>query len=124
MATINRQNDLAIELCRLHTPGKPLVLTNVYDAATASIVANHPSTKAIATASYAVAAAQGIADEDLTLTRNLATVRSISAVLRPKDESTSEQQTDNLPRLPLTVDSSFSLSTFLLKWNDTKDFIK
>ncbi|KAF7174509.1 hypothetical protein CNMCM5623_007597 [Aspergillus felis] len=96
MATKSMQNDLAVKFRKLHVPGEPLVLTNVYDAATASIIAEHPSTKAIATASYAVAASQGIADEKLTLSQNLATVRSIAAVLKADG--------DGLPRIPLTVD--------------------
>jgi 2-methylisocitrate lyase-like PEP mutase family enzyme len=96
MATRSMQNDLAVKFRKLHVPGEPLVLTNVYDAATASIIAEHPSTKAIATASYAVAASQGIADEKLTLSQNLATVRSIATVLKPHG--------DGLPRIPFTVD--------------------
>jgi 2-methylisocitrate lyase-like PEP mutase family enzyme len=50
------QNDLAKHLRSLHTPGSPLILTNVYDAATASIVASLPTAPAVATASYAIAA--------------------------------------------------------------------
>ncbi|RLL94342.1 hypothetical protein CFD26_102501 [Aspergillus turcosus] len=96
MTTKSMQKDLAVKFRKLHIPGEPLVLTNVYDAATASIIAEHPSTKAIATASYAIAAAQGIADEKLTLSQNLAAVRSIVAVLKTNG--------DGLPRIPLTVD--------------------
>jgi 2-methylisocitrate lyase-like PEP mutase family enzyme len=96
MTSKTMQNDLAVKFRKLHIPGEPLVLTNVYDGATASIIAEHPSTKAIATASYAVAASQGIADEKLTLFQNLAAVRSIAAVLKADG--------GGLPRIPLTVD--------------------
>ncbi|KAI9932422.1 hypothetical protein ASPWEDRAFT_46957 [Aspergillus wentii DTO 134E9] len=92
------QNALALYFRNLHIPGQPLVLTNVYDAATASLIASHPSTKAIATASYAIAASQGVNDSNLTRSQNLATVRSIAAALKPSDTQ------DSLPSFPLTVD--------------------
>lgn len=85
------QNTLAQRLHTLCTPGEPLVLTNVYDAATASITASHPATKAIATASYAVALVNGVEDADLDLETNLAGIRRIAAVARQHD-------------LPLTAD--------------------
>ncbi|KAL3474549.1 phosphoenolpyruvate phosphomutase-domain-containing protein [Aspergillus californicus] len=88
------QNELAVHFRKLHIPGQPLVLTNVYDVATASLIAKHPATKAIATASFAIAASQGIADNDLTLSQNLASVRLIAAALAE----------NGLPRLPLSVD--------------------
>ncbi|KAL4870569.1 hypothetical protein BDV12DRAFT_165831 [Aspergillus spectabilis] len=94
MPTNIPQNELAVQFRRLHIPGQPIVLTNVFDAATASLIANHPATKAIATASYAIAAAQGISDNDMTLSQNLATVRSIAASL----------SANGLPKLPLSVD--------------------
>ena len=86
------QNDLAIYFRSLHQPGQPLLLTNVYDAATASIIADSPSTKAVATASYAIAASQGIEDDKLTLSQNLTAVRPIAGVVAGKRN------------LPLTVD--------------------
>ncbi len=46
---------------------KPLVLANVYDALTARVIAELPSSEAIATGSYAVARVAGTSDEDLTL---------------------------------------------------------
>ncbi|GES58012.1 carboxyphosphonoenolpyruvate phosphonomutase-like protein [Aspergillus terreus] len=86
------QNNLAIYFRSLHQPGQPLLLTNVYDAATASIIADSLSTKAIATASYAIAASQGIDDDKLTLSQNLTVVRPIAGVVARKRN------------LPLTVD--------------------
>ena len=46
---------------RLHTPGNPLVLYNVWDAGSAKVIANS-GTKAIATSSWAVAKAHGFDD--------------------------------------------------------------
>jgi 2-methylisocitrate lyase-like PEP mutase family enzyme len=68
-----------------------LVLGNVYDAATASIVASLRPANAIATASYAVAAAEGVNDEALTKEQNLAAIRKIAPVVSAKN-------------LPLSVD--------------------
>lgn len=84
-------NEKAKKLRQLCKSGDPVVLTNVYDAASASVVASHPSTKAVATASYAVAAVAGINDNDLTLGGNLAGIRIVSAVVSKTD-------------LPLTAD--------------------
>jgi 2-methylisocitrate lyase-like PEP mutase family enzyme len=82
---------LAKTLRQLHIPGKPLILTNIYDAASANAVAQLPGTQAIATASFAVAAAAGVTDEDMLLETNLAAVRSIAPVAKKYG-------------LPLTVD--------------------
>ena len=87
-AALNEKAKWLRELCK---PGEPLVLTNVYDAATASVVVSHPSTKAVATASYAVAAIAGIEDNDLILKENLAGIRNVSAIVSKTD-------------LPLTAD--------------------
>jgi 2-methylisocitrate lyase-like PEP mutase family enzyme len=65
-----------------HIPGKPLILTNVWDAASAKVAASHPSCAAIATASYAIAASAGVQDDDLTLEQNLAAIEGIAAVTR------------------------------------------
>ncbi|KAN0102175.1 Phosphoenolpyruvate phosphomutase domain containing protein [Hyaloscypha variabilis] len=71
---------LARTLKALHQPGNPLILANVYDILSARAVASLPSSKALATASYAVAAARGITDEDLDLDNNLAAIPDIAAV--------------------------------------------
>ncbi|KAL4874719.1 phosphoenolpyruvate phosphomutase-domain-containing protein [Aspergillus karnatakaensis] len=94
MAVNTLQNDLAIQLRKLHVPGNPIVFTNVYDAATALIVAKNTATKAIATASYAIAATQGVSEDRMTFAQNLASVRSIAATL----------SVNGLPKLPLSVD--------------------
>ncbi|KAE8445558.1 hypothetical protein EG329_013322 [Mollisiaceae sp. DMI_Dod_QoI] len=75
----------------LHKPGDPLVLANVYDILSARAVASLPSNKALATASYSVAAACGIMDDDLDLDSNLSAVRGIAAVAKEHNK-------------PLTVD--------------------
>ncbi|KAF9392184.1 hypothetical protein CPB97_003509 [Podila verticillata] len=85
------QNSIAAQFRALHKPGNPLVLTNVYDAATASIVASLPNAKAVATASYAIAATEGVYDDDMTKEQNLTAIKKIAAVVVPKN-------------LPLTAD--------------------
>ena len=72
------QNNLAKAFRALHKPRQPLVLCNSYDGATAKIIAAHPRSKAIASASYAIAAARGIDDDDLDLQQNL---DGLSAIL-------------------------------------------
>jgi 2-methylisocitrate lyase-like PEP mutase family enzyme len=88
---MSTQNDLAKTLKALHIPGNPLILTNVWDAITAKAIAALPSTKALATASYAIAAAAGLEDHDLTLNVNLRAVEAIAKVAKASN-------------LPLTVD--------------------
>ncbi|KAG0257701.1 hypothetical protein BG011_003811 [Mortierella polycephala] len=75
----------------LHEPGNPLVLGNVYDAATASIIVSLPTAKAVATASYAIAATEGVDDDDMTKEQNLAAIKKIARVVVPT-------------KLPLTAD--------------------
>src|SRR3954451_23581219 len=55
----------AQELRRLHTDPAILVLVNVWDAASARTVAAVPGCRAIATASWAIAAARGLADGEV-----------------------------------------------------------
>ncbi|KAK3724105.1 hypothetical protein LTR37_001227 [Vermiconidia calcicola] len=89
--TSSQLNEKAKKLRQLCRPGQPLVLTNVWDAASANLVVAHPFTQAVATASYAVAAARGVSDSDLTLEDNLRGIRNVSAVVAKTD-------------LPLTAD--------------------
>jgi 2-methylisocitrate lyase-like PEP mutase family enzyme len=49
----------------LHRPGDPLVLVNVWDVATARAVAAVPGMRAIATASWSIAASLGVADGEV-----------------------------------------------------------
>lgn len=64
----------------LHRPGKPLVLANIYDASTAEIVASNPSSEAVATASFAIAAVHGLDDDDLDLETNLTVLRRVAPI--------------------------------------------
>ena len=89
------RSDLACKLKTLHISGDPLRLANVWDGASAVAIANHPSTKAIATASYAIAATQGLDDGDVTLEQNLAGVKNVMAGLRKAGKA---------GELPLTAD--------------------
>lgn len=91
----SKQNDLAKTLKALHVPGDPLLLANVWDAASASLVATQPSCKAIATASYSIAATQGVDDNDMTLDQNLAGIRNVVAGLN---------KAGKMHDLPLTAD--------------------
>ena len=72
----------------LHVPGDPLVLVNAWDAASARVVAAAGS-RAVATASWAIAAAYGVADGALPRGAMLAAVRRIAAAV---------------PELPVTAD--------------------
>src|SRR5262249_57798925 len=56
------QRDKAEALRALHRPGDPVVLVNVWDAASARVVASAPGCAAIATASWSIAAAHGYPD--------------------------------------------------------------
>jgi 2-methylisocitrate lyase-like PEP mutase family enzyme len=76
----NNTNALATHFRKLHNPGDPLILCNVWDAASAKAVANVPNIKAIATASYAVAATQAVDDNDLTFEQNISAIRPIALV--------------------------------------------
>jgi 2-methylisocitrate lyase-like PEP mutase family enzyme len=91
MSIPSTQNTLALHFKSLHRPGTPLVLTNIWDCITATAIASLPNTRALATASYAIAAASGLEDDDLDLATNITAVRSIARVAASH-------------KLPLTVD--------------------
>ncbi|KAF8981968.1 hypothetical protein BGZ46_002022 [Entomortierella lignicola] len=102
--TATNQNSIAAHFRSLHQPGNPLILGNVYDAASASIIASIPSAKAVATASFAIAATEGVQDNDMTRDQNLAAIKKIASVVLPKN-------------LPLTADLQDG-------YEDIKDTIK
>ncbi|KAF1955789.1 PEP phosphonomutase-like protein [Byssothecium circinans] len=79
---MSTQNALAKTLKALHKPGNPLILANVWDAITAKAVASLPETKALATASYAVALAAGVEDPELTLDTNIRAVEGIAKIAK------------------------------------------
>jgi 2-methylisocitrate lyase-like PEP mutase family enzyme len=72
----------ASALRALHKPGRPLLIANVYDAITAEAIAALPSAKAIGTASFAVAAAAGLGDDDLDIDTNLRAVAAIAPIAK------------------------------------------
>jgi 2-methylisocitrate lyase-like PEP mutase family enzyme len=80
-------SSLAQVLGALHKPSQPLILPNIYDLPSllAILSLNTPASqpvKAIATASWGIAATLGIADEDLTAEQNLAFIESIAALVK------------------------------------------
>lgn len=89
-------NRLARRLKSFHISGQPLILTNVYDACTAKLISSLPSTKAVATASYAIASSLGIDDENtLSLSDNLVGIKRVATGLRNAGKAES---------LPLSAD--------------------
>lgn len=77
-------NDAAKAFKALHVPGTPLLLANVHDATSARIVAALPGCKALATASFAIALANGTSDPSLDLDTHLAALAPIAAAAGKK----------------------------------------
>jgi 2-methylisocitrate lyase-like PEP mutase family enzyme len=72
------QAEKADALRALHVPGDPLILSNVWDAVSARIVAETPGVKAIASASHSVSYARGVPDgEGMSLDQALESARLI-----------------------------------------------
>lgn len=76
-------NDTAKALKALHVPSKPIVFANVWDIPSLNTVASlndgdNKPVKAVATASWAIAAVNGIQDEELTFEQNIAAIRRIA----------------------------------------------
>jgi 2-methylisocitrate lyase-like PEP mutase family enzyme len=72
----------AERLRELHRPGDPLVLVNVWDVAGARTVAAAEGCRAIATASWSIAAAHGYADgEEIPFELMLAAIERIAAAV-------------------------------------------
>jgi 2-methylisocitrate lyase-like PEP mutase family enzyme len=72
------QSEKAELLRSLHVPGDPLIVTNVWDAVTARLVAAVPGVKVIASASHSVSYAHGVPDgEGLTVDQALTAAREI-----------------------------------------------
>ena len=69
-------------LRELHRPGDPLVLVNVWDVASARTVADSPGCAALATASWAIAAAHGFADgEEIPFELMLAAIERVAGAV-------------------------------------------
>ncbi|KAF8579653.1 Phosphoenolpyruvate/pyruvate domain-containing protein [Ramaria rubella] len=73
------QNALAQTFAALHKPGDPIVLANAFDSGSASALGNNTRVKAIGSASFAIAVAAGVADAELTLEQNLASIPGVIA---------------------------------------------
>jgi 2-methylisocitrate lyase-like PEP mutase family enzyme len=98
-------NEVALLLKSLHKPEDPLVLTNIYDAASANAVislnkASPCLVKALATTSYGIANTFSVPDAALTLNQNLAGIHKIAPIARSAG-------------LPLTVDLQDGYGEFL-----------
>ena len=66
----------------LHVPGDPLIVTNVWDAASARAVASAAGVQALATASHSISEARGVADgEGLSVDQALDAVAAIVAAV-------------------------------------------
>lgn len=87
------QNDIAKHFRALHRPDNPLILTNVHDAPSASIIASLPTAPAIATTSYAIAQILNIPEESLTPAQHLPALKTIISAVRATN-----------PTIPITVD--------------------
>jgi 2-methylisocitrate lyase-like PEP mutase family enzyme len=80
-------NHLAQTVKALHKSDTPLILTNIWDAITATTITSLPETTAIAAASYAIAAAAGLPGSSLTLEVNLAAVKAIARLAYTANKS-------------------------------------
>ena len=89
----------------LHVPGTPLIVTNVWDAVTARIVAGAEGVKALATASHAVSFAHGVPDgEGLTVEQALETARLVvNAVELPVSVDFERGYAATLPELESNI---------------------
>jgi 2-methylisocitrate lyase-like PEP mutase family enzyme len=77
-----KRDEKAAELLRLHTDPELLVMVNVWDVASARVVAALPGCRALATASYSIAASLGYPDgEQLPVTEMIAAVGRIAAAV-------------------------------------------
>jgi 2-methylisocitrate lyase-like PEP mutase family enzyme len=75
---MTKQAEKADALRALHVPGDPLILSNVWDAVSARIVAQTPGVRAIASASHSVSYARGVPDgEGMTVDQALESAKLI-----------------------------------------------
>ncbi|TFB55962.1 isocitrate lyase/PEP mutase family protein [Cryobacterium tagatosivorans] len=66
----------------LHVPGTPLIVTNVWDAMTAKIVADAPGVRALATASHSISNVRGLPDgEGITVDEAIIAARIITGAV-------------------------------------------
>jgi 2-methylisocitrate lyase-like PEP mutase family enzyme len=101
------QKEKAEALRALHVAGDPVVLVNVWDAASARVVASAPGCAAIATASWSVAAAHGYGDgEQIPLDEMIAAVGLVaSAVELPVTADLERGYTDAGETIALAIEA-------------------
>ncbi|KAM0264312.1 hypothetical protein ACHAQJ_000802 [Trichoderma viride] len=80
-------NQLARTLKALHKPMSPLILSNIWDASSINAIVSLNSetskpVKALATASWALAATLGIQDEELSMEQNLEAISKIGPLAK------------------------------------------
>ncbi|MDA0161492.1 isocitrate lyase/phosphoenolpyruvate mutase family protein [Solirubrobacter ginsenosidimutans] len=101
---MSTQREKAEELRRLHAAPEPLVLVNAWDAASARVVAAAPGARAIATASWSIAAAHGFADGE-QLSRE-AMIAAVGVVARAVDLPVTADLERGYGNARLTLDSA------------------
>ncbi|EPS40836.1 hypothetical protein H072_5270 [Dactylellina haptotyla CBS 200.50] len=124
MSRLSPLNTLAKTLKALHVPGKPLILTNVHDAAAAKAVASHAASKALATASYSIAMSQGVPDAQLDLAGNLVGIKNIARGIKNAGESENKPLSadlqDGYEDIAETIKSAIALSVVGANIEDLK----
>jgi 2-methylisocitrate lyase-like PEP mutase family enzyme len=80
-------NHLAKQLKALHQPSAPIIFPNVWDVASFNTIKSlntetSKPVKALATASWAIAATYGVQDEELTLEQNLEAIAKIGPLAK------------------------------------------
>ncbi|KAK3828494.1 MAG: phosphoenolpyruvate phosphomutase-domain-containing protein [Benniella sp.] len=103
------QNALAAQFRALHNPKDTLILGNVFDATTASIIASLPTSKAVATASFAIAATQGIDDDDMTMDQNFNMLKNIAKVVVPTGKPLTADLQDGYEDVKATIQQAIAL---------------
>ena len=80
MASERALNSVAKSFKALHKPGNPVILTNAWSIPSANLVASLSQTKALASASFAVAREAGLEDVELTFEENIAAITEIAKI--------------------------------------------
>lgn len=96
MAATTNLSAVAAHFRSLHQSSNPIILTNTHDKASTEVVAALPQTRAVATASYAIAETLGLGDPQLDLEANLKGIAAVREGLRSLGSRGDE--------LPLTAD--------------------
>lgn len=116
------QNEAAITLRALHIPGEPLVLCNVWDAASAAVVSRVPGVKALATASWSVSESNGYRDgEGMPLAIALGAIqRVVEATSLPVTADFEKGYAVNLENLASTIHNLIATGAVGLNLEDSR----